>query len=94
MMLTKEAPIYNREWTQRIQPAIDDHGKERTVWEMQFQQIGNYGAFVEYMNAVFERTEKWLAQLPPAELERVVITRPFPPQIASTFSARVAGEPG
>jgi len=94
MMLTGEAPIYNEEWTQRIQPTIADHGKERTVQEMQFQQIGNYGAFIEYMNAVFERTEKWLTQLLPAELERVVIRRPFPPQIASTFSARVAGELG
>lgn len=94
MLLTGEAPIYNEEWTRRIQPAIADHGKERTVNEMQFQQIGNYGAFIEYMNAVFERTEKWLAQLSPTELERVVIKRPFPPQIASTFSARVAGEPG
>jgi hypothetical protein len=27
-------------------------------------------------------------------LSRVVIPRPFPPQIASTFSARVAGEQG
>jgi len=94
MMLSGETPIYNEEWTRRIQPAIADHGKHRTVEEMQFQQIGNYGAFIEYMTAVFKRTENWLAQLPPAELERVVITRPFPPQIASTFSARVAGEPG
>ena len=30
----------------------------------------------------------------PAELDRVVITRPFPPQIASTYSARVAGPEG
>ena len=29
-----------------------------------------------------------------ADLDRVVIGRPFPPQIASTFSARVAGEQG
>lgn len=94
MMLTGEAPFYNEEWTKRIQPAIADHGKHRTVQEMQFQQIGNYEAFIEYMNAVFARTEKWLAQLPAVELERVVISRPFPPQIESTFSARVAGEPG
>jgi hypothetical protein len=94
MMLAGEAPIYNEEWAKRILPAINDHGKHRTVEEMQFQQIGNYEGFIEYMNAVFARTEKWLAQLPPAELDRVVIPRPFPPQIASTFSARVAGEPG
>ncbi len=94
MMLSGEPPLYNEEWTNRIQPAIADHGKERTVQEMQFQKIGNYEAFIEYMNAVFKRTEDWLAQLPPAELDRVVIQRPFPPQIESTFSALVAGEPG
>jgi len=94
MKLAGEVPIFNEEWSGRIQPAIPNHGKEKTVEEMQFQQIGNYEAFIEYMNTVFERTEKWLAQLPPAELERVLITRPFPPQIASTFSARVAGERG
>jgi len=94
MMLAGEAPVYNEEWTKRIQPAIADHGKERTVQEMQFQKIGNYEAFIEYMNTVFAHTEKWLAQLPPAELDRVVIPRPFPPEITSTFSARVAGEAG
>jgi hypothetical protein len=94
MMLSGEAPTYNDEWTKRIQPAIADHGKERTVQEMQFQKIGDYKAFIEYMNAVFKRTENWLTKLSPAELARVVVPRPFPPQIASTFSARVAGEAG
>lgn len=94
MMLSGEAPLYNEEWTERIRPAIADHGKHRTVQEMQFQQIGNYKAFIEYMNTVFSRTEEWLAQLPLADLERIVIPRPFPPQIASTFSARVAGKSG
>ena len=94
MLLTGQAPIYNDEWTKRIKPAIADHGKERTVQEMQFQQIGDYDAFIEYMNQVFKRIEEWLAELPLVELERVIFTRPFPPQIASTFSARVAGEQG
>jgi hypothetical protein len=43
---------------------------------------------------VFDRTEAWLAVLDEDELHRVVITRPFPPQIASTYSARVAGDEG
>ena len=94
MLLTGQAPIYNDEWTKRIKPAIADHGKERTVQEMQFQQIGDYDAFIEYMNQVFKHIEEWLAELPLVELERVIFTRPFPPQIASTFSARVAGEQG
>ena len=94
MFLTGEPTVFNEEWAERIKPAIVDHGKEKTVQEMQFQKIGNYEAFIEYMNAVFARTEKWLAQLTSADLERVVVPRPFPPQIASTFSARVAGDPG
>ena len=61
MLLTGKAPIYNEEWTKRIKPAIADHGKERTVDEIQFQQIGDYDAFIEYMNEVFKRIENWLA---------------------------------
>lgn len=48
----------------------------------------------EDMGTVFTRTEEWLAQLERDELDRVVVPRPFPPMIADTFSARVAGERG
>ena len=73
---------------------ITGEGDEHFSVGMNLKQIGNYEAFIEYMNAVFKRTEDWLAGLDPGELERVVIPRPFPPQIESTFSARVAGEAG
>ncbi len=94
MMMTGTPPIWNAEWQERVQMSIDDHGKHRTVDEMIHQRIGDYEAFQEYMRAVFTRTEEWLDQLDPAELDRVVIPRPFPPQIASTYSARVAGPEG
>lgn len=94
MLMTGTPPIWNAEWQDRVQMSIDDHGKHRTVDEMIHQRIGDYEAFKEYMHAVFSRTEAWLAQLDPSELDRVVITRPFPPQIASTYSARVAGPDG
>jgi hypothetical protein len=94
MMMTGTPPIWNAEWQERVQMTIDDHGKHRTVDEMIHQRIGDYEAFQEYMRAVFTRTEEWLEQLDPAELDRVVIPRPFPPQIASTYSARVAGPDG
>jgi hypothetical protein len=58
------------------------------------QRIGDFDAFKEYQRLVFDRTEAWLAVLDEDELLRVVITRPFPPQIASTYSARVAGDEG
>ncbi|NBR00908.1 MAG: hypothetical protein EBS48_00865 [Actinobacteria bacterium] len=94
MMLSGEMFIANDEWMQRIAPSIPDHGKHRTPGEMHLQQIGDKDAFNEYMNLVFGRTEKWLATLDPAELDRVLLTRPFGPQVANTYSARVAGEAG
>ncbi|MEI8052074.1 MAG: hypothetical protein WCI12_11655 [Actinomycetes bacterium] len=94
MLLTGEAPIWNEEWQSKVQMTVNDHGKHKTVDEMEFQRIGNYLAFCEYMKAVYDRTEAHLDVLDPAELTRVVITRPFPEQVASTYSARVAGEVG
>ncbi|MFM8847820.1 MAG: DinB family protein, partial [Actinomycetota bacterium] len=94
MMLTGTPPIWNEEWQQRVGVTVNDHGKHRTVDEMVHQRIGDLDAFVAYMRSVYGRTLDWLAGLDPAELDRVVITRPFPPQIASTFSARVAGDAG
>ena len=94
MMLSGQLPIWNDEWQERVGVAINDHGKHRTVGEMEHQRIGDLAAFTEYMRAVYARTLSWLESLDPAELERVIITRPFPPQVASTFSARVAGPDG
>ena len=38
MMLTGEPPVFNEEWAERIKPEIADHGKEKTVQEMQFSE--------------------------------------------------------
>lgn len=94
MLLSGQPPTFNAEWAARISPAINDHGKHRTPDEMQHQQIGDYRAMVEYQATVFARIEEWLSTLSGDDLHRVVISRPFPPQIASTFSARVAGDAG
>jgi hypothetical protein len=93
-LMTGTAPIWDDGWAARVRPAIPDHGKHRSVAEMVHQRIGDYDAFKDYLHAVFDRTEAWLADLDPSELTRVVVPRPFPEQIASTFSARVAGEEG
>jgi len=94
MMLTGIAPVWNDEWQSRVQMTINDHGKHKTVDEMIHQRIGDFEAFKEYMRTVFDRTEAYLAQLDPADLSRVVVQRPFPPQVASTYSARVAADVG
>lgn len=94
MLMTGATPIWTADWQTKVNMQIADHGKHRTVAEMVHQRIGNYEAFKEYMRLVFNRTETWLDSLDPAELTRVVIARPFPPQIADTFSARVAGDVG
>jgi hypothetical protein len=93
-MLGGPPPIYSEDAAERMGLAIADHGKHRTVDEMVHQRIGDYDAFRAYQRAVFEKTESYLASLTPGDLDEVVVRRPFPPQIASTYSARVAGEEG
>lgn len=94
LLMTGTAPVWDDEWSARVRPAIPDHGKERSVAEMVHQRIGDYEQFRTYMQTVFARVEAWLASLDPTELTRVVIARPFPDQVASTYSARVAGSEG
>lgn len=94
LMLSGEGPTWDATWEARVQPAIADHGKEKTVDEMIHQRIGDYEAFQEYMKTVFDRVEAYLATLTMDDLTRVVIPRPLPDMVANTFSARVAGEAG
>lgn len=94
MMITGEAPIWDDDWQAEVDVTINDHGKHRSTEEMVHQRIGNYEAFAKYQRTVFERTEGWLDRLDPAELTRVVVARPLPPEIATTYSARVAGPDG
>ena len=94
MLMTGATPIWDANWQTKVNMQIADHGKHRTVQEMVHQRIGDYEGFKEYMKLVFERTESWLDALDATELNRVIIARPFPPQIASTFSARVAADEG
>ncbi len=86
--------VYNDGWADRIGLGVADNGKHKTVAEMMHQRIGDYGAFGQYLTAVFAKTESWLAALDGAALDEVVVSRPFPPQIASTYSARVAAPRG
>ena len=94
MVLTGVTPIWDAAWQDKVRMVVDDHGKERTVEEMTSQRIGDYEAFKAYQRLVFDRTEAHLAAIDAADLRRVVIPRPLPERIASTFSARVAGPEG
>jgi hypothetical protein len=93
-VLTGIEPIWGASWQDAVRMAVNDHGKERTVEEMEGQRIGDYAAFRAYQREVFTRTEGYLDALAPEALRRIVIARPFPDAIASTFSARVAGPDG
>lgn len=94
LLITGASPVWNDDWQARVRMAVNDHGKHRTVDEMGYQRIGDFEAFKEYQRAVFDRTEAWLGTLDAAEITRVVVPRPFPEQVASTYSARVAGPEG
>lgn len=93
-MLGGPGLVYDDDWAQEMGLAIADHGKHRSVEEMVGQRIGDYERFCDYERRVFDKTEAYVASLEPSDLVAVVVARPLPPQIASTFSARVAGEAG
>ena len=94
MMLSGQLPIWNEDWQARVQMAIDDAGKERPVSDMIHQRIGDYDAFKDYQRTVFDRTEAHIAAMDPADFQRVLVAPPYPPQIASTYSAMCAGPAG
>ncbi|MGA7756781.1 MAG: hypothetical protein WCA57_02975 [Ilumatobacteraceae bacterium] len=87
-------PIFDESWATKLDLAIADHGKERTPEEMVNQRIGDYDAFIEYMNAVWSRTEALLVDVDPDTLTDVLIAKPYPIVVANTYSARVGGEAG
>ncbi len=94
MVLSGQMPVWNDAWQARVQMSINDHGKERTVDEMIHQRIGDYDAFKEYQRTVFTRTEDHIASMDPNDFTRVLVAPPYPPQVASTYSARCAGPQG
>jgi hypothetical protein len=94
LMLGGPPMVWSAEWGERIGLGVHDHGKHRTVDDMMLQRIEDYEAFCDYQRQVFDKTEQYLADLDPATLTDIVVTRPFPPQIATTYSARVAGPDG
>ena len=94
LMLGGPPMIWNPGWGDRIGLGVHDHGKHKTVDEMMAQRIDDYGAFCEYQRLVFDKTETYLDGLDPATLTEVVVAPPYPPQIASTYSARVGGDAG
>jgi hypothetical protein len=94
MVLTGVAPIWDDAWQARVAMQVANHGKEKSVAEMEHQRIGDYVAFQEYQREVFDRTESYLESVPVERLSELLIPRPFPDQIASTYSARCAGPAG
>ena len=94
MIITGIAPIWNDDWQDRVKMSINDHGKHKTVDEMVHQRIGDYDAFKEYQRTVFDRTENYLATIEPDDFLKVLIAPPYPPMIATTYSARCAGPQG
>jgi hypothetical protein len=88
------APQISESWAARMGIAINDPGKEKSVAEMMHQRIGDYGEFLDFQRLVFRATEQFVAEIDPATFADVIVTHPYGPGIAQTFSARVGGEGG
>jgi hypothetical protein len=86
--------LFDDGWADRIGLTIANDGKHKTVEEMVHQRIGNYQAFLEFQTLVFQKTEGFLANMNPESLDDIIVAAPYPPGVASTFSARVGGPHG
>jgi hypothetical protein len=87
-------PQFNDEWSRRMDLAIPDDGKSKSVEEMMRQRIGNWGEFLNFQRLVFRASEDFVASIDPATLDDIVVPYPYGPGIEHTFSARVGGERG
>ncbi len=88
------AQVFNDQWAKRIGLGVPTDGKEETVEVMMHQRIGEYDAFRELQSAVFSQTEAYLASLEPDRFDELLVTPPYPPRLANTFSARLGGDVG
>jgi hypothetical protein len=88
------APLFDDAWAKRLDLAIADHGKERSIEEMMGQRVGNFDALKEFQRQVFGATEGYVATIEPATFNDVLIKAPYGETIANTFSARVGGAQG
>lgn len=87
-------PQFNTDWAEKMDLAIPDHGKAKTVEEMMTQRIGNYAEFLFFQRLVFDATEEFVASMDPESLADIVVPYPYGPGIENTFSARVGAEGG
>lgn len=79
-------------WAKRTQIGIDDHGKERTVSEMQNQRIGDWDAYRDYQLEVFSSTEDVLAGIAPERTTEVLFGGTIPPVFQRAYVKRVVGD--
>jgi hypothetical protein len=87
-------PQFNDDWASRIGLGVNDHGKERSVDEMMGQRIGDYDAFLEFQQSVFNASETFVASIDPESFMDVIVAAPYGETLAHTFSALVGGEAG
>lgn len=88
------APQFDDGWASRIGLGVKDHGKARSVAEMMHQRIGDYGAFREFQQSVFDASETYVASIEPDSFMDVIAPAPYGETLAHTFSALVAGDAG
>jgi hypothetical protein len=87
-------PQMSETWAKKMGLAINDPGKEKSVDEMMRQRIGDYEAFLEFQGLVFAATEQFIDAVDPSTFSDVIVTYPYGPSVARTFSARVGAEAG
>lgn len=87
-------PQFDDQWASRMGLGVADHGKSRSVADMINQRIGDLVEFARFRDLVFGATEAYVEGVDPDTFEEVVVVAPYGPDLAHTFSARVASDAG
>jgi hypothetical protein len=87
-------PQFNEEWAEQMGLTISDHGKEKSVGEMMHQRIGDYSSFLDFQRLVFTATEDFVTSVSHDSWDDIIVSHPYGPTVANTFSARVGQERG
>lgn len=89
--ITDENPIWNEEWAGKTGLPFDGFGTGMTDGDAQEIHVSDMQAFSDYQDAVFERTERFLANATDEELEREIPAREGTETVGEAISLHMMG---
>ena len=89
--ITDKDPIWNQEWADKTGLPFDGFGTGMTDEDAQQIRVSDMQVFSDYQDAVFERTETFLANATDEDLEREIPARKGTETVGEAISLHMMG---